>query len=224
MIPESLQVLEDHDVDSQLLAGSAVDHGDESTPSPDLLFILCETVEGADRRPGDQGSNLPAPGFLSGRQGSDSTTAAMPEQTDPLRIDQALADLPPQRFQYSGEVNHVLAKGSAPEGLCVGDEDVPGPHAGAREVEADHGEATLGQELSQKRKEPPIHEALEAVTHNDGWPWARLLRGMNHHVLIAPGSSFNTAYTDHFRITTLPDTETLNVVFDRIDACLRQHA
>ena len=46
----------------------------------------------------------------------------------------------------------------------------------------------------------------------------------NHHVLIAPGSSFNTAYTDHFRITTLPDTETLNVVFDRIDACLRQHA
>jgi alanine-synthesizing transaminase len=46
----------------------------------------------------------------------------------------------------------------------------------------------------------------------------------NHHVLIAPGSSFNTPYTDHFRITTLPDTETLNVVFDRIDACLRQHA
>ncbi|MGB5511425.1 MAG: aminotransferase class I/II-fold pyridoxal phosphate-dependent enzyme [Woeseiaceae bacterium] len=46
----------------------------------------------------------------------------------------------------------------------------------------------------------------------------------NHHVLIAPGSSFNTPYTDHFRITTLPDTETLNVVFDRIEACLRQHA
>ena len=46
----------------------------------------------------------------------------------------------------------------------------------------------------------------------------------NHHVLIAPGSSFNTPYTDHFRITTLPDTETLNVVFDRIETCLRQHA
>ena len=46
----------------------------------------------------------------------------------------------------------------------------------------------------------------------------------NHHVLIAPGSSFNTPYTDHFRITTLPDTDTLNVVFDRIDTCLRQHA
>ena len=45
----------------------------------------------------------------------------------------------------------------------------------------------------------------------------------NHHVLIAPGSSFNTSYTDHFRITTLPDTDTINVVFDRIDACLRQH-
>ena len=43
------------------------------------------------------------------------------------------------------------------------------------------------------------------------------------HVLVAPGSSFNTPYTDHFRITTLPDTETLNRVFDRIESCLEQH-
>ncbi len=41
------------------------------------------------------------------------------------------------------------------------------------------------------------------------------------HVLVAPGSSFNTAYTDHFRITTLPDTDTLNIVFDRIDSLLQ---
>jgi alanine-synthesizing transaminase len=45
----------------------------------------------------------------------------------------------------------------------------------------------------------------------------------NQHVLVAPGSSFNTSYTDHFRITTLPDTETLNIVFDRIDDLLQQH-
>jgi alanine-synthesizing transaminase len=45
-----------------------------------------------------------------------------------------------------------------------------------------------------------------------------------HHVLVAPGSSFNTPYNDHFRITTLPDTETLHVVFDRIEACLRESA
>ena len=45
----------------------------------------------------------------------------------------------------------------------------------------------------------------------------------NHHVLVAPGSSFNTPYTDHFRITTLPDTETINTVFDRFDACLQQY-
>jgi alanine-synthesizing transaminase len=44
------------------------------------------------------------------------------------------------------------------------------------------------------------------------------------HVLVAPGSSFNTVYTDHFRITTLPDTDTLNGVFDRIETCLSQHA
>ena len=45
----------------------------------------------------------------------------------------------------------------------------------------------------------------------------------NHHVLVAPGSSFNTPYADHFRITTLPDTETLNLVFDRMESCLEQH-
>ena len=43
------------------------------------------------------------------------------------------------------------------------------------------------------------------------------------HVLVAPGSSFNTPYSDHFRITTLPDPDTLNVVFDRIDSLLDQH-
>jgi alanine-synthesizing transaminase len=46
----------------------------------------------------------------------------------------------------------------------------------------------------------------------------------NHHVLVAPGSSFNTPYSNHFRITTLPDTETINTVFDRIESCLEQHA
>jgi alanine-synthesizing transaminase len=44
------------------------------------------------------------------------------------------------------------------------------------------------------------------------------------HVLVAPGSSFNTAYTDHFRITTLPDTDTINLVFDRIETLLSQYA
>ena len=44
------------------------------------------------------------------------------------------------------------------------------------------------------------------------------------HVLVAPGSSFNTPYTDHFRITTLPDIDTINIVFDRIESLLRQHA
>jgi alanine-synthesizing transaminase len=45
-----------------------------------------------------------------------------------------------------------------------------------------------------------------------------------HHVLVAPGTSFNTPYSDHFRITTLPDPETINTVFDRIDTCLAAHA
>jgi alanine-synthesizing transaminase len=43
------------------------------------------------------------------------------------------------------------------------------------------------------------------------------------HVLVAPGTSFNTSYADHFRITTLPDPVTIQVVFDRIDSLLSQH-
>lgn len=45
-----------------------------------------------------------------------------------------------------------------------------------------------------------------------------------HHVLVAPGTSFNTPYSDHFRVTTLPDPETINIVFDRINACLAPYA
>ena len=44
------------------------------------------------------------------------------------------------------------------------------------------------------------------------------------HVLVAPGSSFNTPYRDHFRITTLPDEETLAEVFERMDEVLAQMA
>jgi alanine-synthesizing transaminase len=44
------------------------------------------------------------------------------------------------------------------------------------------------------------------------------------HVLIAPGSSFNTPYRDHFRITTLPDEARLAEVFQRIEHVLEQIA
>ena len=44
------------------------------------------------------------------------------------------------------------------------------------------------------------------------------------HVLVAPGSSFNTPYSDHFRITTLPNPETIKPVFERIDSLLEQAA
>jgi alanine-synthesizing transaminase len=44
------------------------------------------------------------------------------------------------------------------------------------------------------------------------------------HVLVAPGSSFNTPYSNHFRITTLPDSNTLHSVFDRVEALLGQYA
>jgi alanine-synthesizing transaminase len=40
------------------------------------------------------------------------------------------------------------------------------------------------------------------------------------HVLLAPGSSFNVPYTDHFRTTLLPDAKLMGRVFERIEATL----
>ncbi len=44
------------------------------------------------------------------------------------------------------------------------------------------------------------------------------------HVLIAPGSSFNTPYRHYFRITTLPDSDQLAEVFGRMETVLEQHS
>lgn len=44
------------------------------------------------------------------------------------------------------------------------------------------------------------------------------------HVLVAPGSSFNTTYRDHFRITTLPDEDQLTDIFARMEAVLESLA
>lgn len=40
------------------------------------------------------------------------------------------------------------------------------------------------------------------------------------HVLIAPGSSFNVPYRNHFRLTTLPTSRTLTAVFERMEVVL----
>lgn len=44
------------------------------------------------------------------------------------------------------------------------------------------------------------------------------------HVLIAPGVSFNVAYRNHFRVTSLPDSSTLRDVFGRMDELLTAYA
>jgi alanine-synthesizing transaminase len=44
------------------------------------------------------------------------------------------------------------------------------------------------------------------------------------HVLVAPGVSFNTPYTDHFRITTLPEPVAIREVFGRMEELLHAWA
>jgi len=43
-------------------------------------------------------------------------------------------------------------------------------------------------------------------------------------VLVVPGSSFNVRYRNHFRVTLLPEAETMREVFRRIDAVLSRYA
>jgi len=44
------------------------------------------------------------------------------------------------------------------------------------------------------------------------------------HVLVAPGSSFNVPYRNHFRITNLPEPRVLTDVFGRIEELLDNYA
>jgi alanine-synthesizing transaminase len=44
------------------------------------------------------------------------------------------------------------------------------------------------------------------------------------HVLVAPGSSFNVPYRDHFRITLLPDADQMIEVIERMNTVLRDYA
>jgi alanine-synthesizing transaminase len=44
------------------------------------------------------------------------------------------------------------------------------------------------------------------------------------HVLVAPGSSFNVPYRNHFRITNLPEPDTLADVFQRMEEVLEAYA
>ena len=44
------------------------------------------------------------------------------------------------------------------------------------------------------------------------------------HVLVAPGSSFNVPYRNHFRITNLPEPQVITDVFGRIEELLASYA
>ena len=44
----------------------------------------------------------------------------------------------------------------------------------------------------------------------------------SQHVLVAPGSSFNVDYRNYFRITTLPDEQVIEDVFQRSGNVLKE--
>lgn len=62
-----------------------------------------------------------------------------------------------------------------------------------------------------------------AIPHFDDQDFALELLEQKQ-VLVAPGTSFNTTYNDHFRVTTLPDAATLRAVFQRIEEALESYA
>lgn len=68
-----------------------------------------------------------------------------------------------------------------------------------------------------------IQVKTDRIPHFDDQEFALELLEQKH-VLIAPGTSFNVPYRDHFRITILPDAATLRQVFARMDAQLDLYA
>ncbi len=44
------------------------------------------------------------------------------------------------------------------------------------------------------------------------------------HVLVAPGTSFNVPYRNHFRITNLPEPQMIADVFGRMEELLHNYA
>jgi alanine-synthesizing transaminase len=64
---------------------------------------------------------------------------------------------------------------------------------------------------------------LTRIPHFDDQKFALELLERKH-VLVAPGTSFNVPYHNHFRVTLLPDWETMRDVFDRINELLLEYA
>jgi alanine-synthesizing transaminase len=64
----------------------------------------------------------------------------------------------------------------------------------------------------------PSIDVEKFPTFDDGRFAMELLE--KEQVLVVPGSSFNVAYTNHLRMTLLPDEETMATVFTRIDRLL----
>lgn len=62
-----------------------------------------------------------------------------------------------------------------------------------------------------------------AIPHFDDQEFALELLEQKH-VLIAPGTSFNTSYNNYFRVTNLPDAATLAEVFRRMEEVLDAYA
>lgn len=65
--------------------------------------------------------------------------------------------------------------------------------------------------------------SLEQIPHFDDQRFAMDLLE-REHVLVVPGSSFNVAYRNHFRITLLPEAPVLRKVFASIEGVLADYA
>lgn len=62
-----------------------------------------------------------------------------------------------------------------------------------------------------------------AIPHFDDQEFALELLEQKH-VLVAPGTSFNTTYNNYFRVTNLPDAATIAEVFQRMEVVLENYA
>ena len=171
-----LEIIEHLDSHGKLLAGPPVDDRDLATGPPLVPLLWRQSVEGADRCPGDQCPNHSDFG-CSGKQ-CDAAASAVPDNSDSLGISVLRCDLA-DGLDYCPQLGEVFTECCPSKRLGVRDQIIARFHTTAAEVESKSTESTAAKELSKMRKEAPFHETLEAVAEDDRGSFSGRCRRMD---------------------------------------------
>jgi hypothetical protein len=157
-----LDVVEHIEVLRQDLPGAHVFHLLHPGCPPGGALGRLPSLDGGDRRPGDERANAR---IARGMQHRHASAARVPEQPDGAwRDDTKLAGR--QRIDYPTDVMPLGGEGVVPE--AFGEHELAAViHSAPAQVECGHADARAGETLRERWPHPPVLESLEAVHDHD---------------------------------------------------------